>query len=142
MNIISKPFMPGANYSLLLKEEFNVDIPPGISSHIAENIYRECLVEQQKGASTESITKDVLNAFVEFPWVNIEYDDLPEDLSASEKHIHEDGDITFDEVSQRYTGYYNNQSVSCRTNLEKMKDVMKLKYGITEFNIVGDDNEC
>lgn len=131
---------PNTQYGKLLKEEFNVTVPPGAPLYQQEYLYKYCL----QLASDQSVPEDDIvmeaakkvNAFIDkYPWCKTKYETVlahKEKIAKREfKEMFKDHLVVFSEKYQKYM-YYKDNNIACRSNtLDGLQKVVTRKFGPT-----------
>jgi len=146
-------FRPSTPFADMLKNEFNIDVPPATPKFQVEYLYKYCLQEKANGTpDSEVITAAAakVKIFMEkFPWVSMKYDQqhgviqdesLPSYVMRSTSPAKRkrapteivDGTIEFYTTKNIFQLYMGGKSVVTGTTLESLKKNAE-KRGFTIF---------
>ena len=132
---------PNTDYTKLLKERYNVDVPSSAPKYQAEYLYKYARNTEVDPNITddELITHAAKKAeefFVKFPWISMKYNDLKkveENTSRHSKSIGKrikttDGTAIWCDKRQKFSCYLNGKVVTRRPTMEKVKAYMTSRY--------------
>ena len=127
------------DFKFLLQDVYGVKSPSGAPSYHLEYLFTCLTNEKKKGVSSDDIKKiaeGYWNALLtKFPYLEKKYGDIISDTSI-EQEAREDGDIDFNQITNKYDLFFNNEAVVSCLTIDKAKRKGKHKFGLTKFNII------
>lgn len=140
---------PTAPYSTMIKNAFDVDVPPGMPVHQQEHLYRSLMIYYHDDTKaqfvTESANKIIRDLLEKFPWLTLDRESIivPDTIERNpnikpETADYADGTILYCAVREKYVLYLGGKIVvRCKT-LDAAKHYGAIRHNCNNFNFVED----
>ena len=135
---------PKTPYAKLLKEQFNMEVPPGAPKYLVEYLYKYALqlkitgILPETDIVDEAVTK-VQELLSKFPWLTKKYDDVTvkvkdkTKVSKGEKAEYQDGTIIYCQKRNKFLLYVGGKIVIRCSTMDKVKSLATKKLNFTSF---------